>query len=96
MREGINYAGLARHARFIECMRWLISRRKTVEEQPEIAVGSLWTLNTGDPFPSKYEPSRVLDVKDGWVRYYLGSVFPDERRTVESFLQIYKPYKEEL
>jgi hypothetical protein len=68
-----------------------------VEPKQEIAVGSLWTLrpDKGDPFPAKnHEPSRVLEVKDGWVRYYLGAYFPDERETVDMFLFMYEPVKE--
>ena len=31
----------------------------------------------------------IRDVKDGWVRYSMGSVFNDERKKMDSFLHMY-------
>jgi hypothetical protein len=71
--------------------KWLFG---TVKPKPELPkVGSLWGLanRNGDPFPSKkYPPSVILDVKDGWVRYRIGSVFNDERMELSSFLYVYR------
>jgi len=83
----------------MKLFRWWFNG-KTIERddrprQPEITIGSLWVLKAkGDPFPSKYPPSQVLDVKDGWVRYYLSEYFPDERCKVDLFLAVYKPMRE--
>ena len=72
---------------------------------PEISVGSLWVLkgDKGDPFPSKFRSmgklgaARILDVKDGWVRYSMGppafSLFPDNRQEVGEFLRMYEPWE---
>jgi hypothetical protein len=55
----------------------------------------LWELfDEGDPFPGKYKPVRIREVKEGWVRYAMGSsVFSDERRTIESFTSMYRKVK---
>lgn len=106
IRDSINYAGLARHCAWLQALREWIERRNTevlkteaavpAVARPEISIGSKWTLRSnGDPFPSKYPPAEILDVKDGWVRYSMGpptmSLFPDNRREIDSFLQIYEP-----
>lgn len=55
------------------------------------AAGEQWALHIdGDPFPSRYGPVTILEVKEGWVRYSFRSVFLDERKPLESFLNIYK------
>ncbi len=57
-------------------------------------VGECWKFretNDDDPWPVKdYGNVNILDVKDGWVRYYMNSTFPDERRTISSFVKIYR------
>lgn len=89
--KGINWSWLA---------DWWAKCRKS--QELEIAVGSLWVIrrDDGDPFgPRSMTPSKVLAVKDGWVKYSLG---PDEtkysemRRTVRMFLELYEPYTEEV
>ncbi len=54
--------------------------------------GEKWLLDIGtsDPFPPKYPPVRILDVKDGWVRYWMGSLFDDERKPIDQFMRMYK------
>ena len=69
------------------------------EPKQEIAVGSLWVIrrDKGDPFgvrSSRYGTARVLDVKNGWVRYAIGTGSPDNRRDVGMFLYLYEPVKE--
>ena len=53
--------------------------------------GERWQIRgKNDPWEGKrYNPVKILDVKDGWVRYYLGDVFPDERQKIEKFVRIY-------
>lgn len=54
------------------------------------AVGSLWEIKTGDPFPATGARIKVLETKAGWVRYYVCPTMPDERCTVEVFLTIHR------
>jgi len=65
---------------------------KEVVKEPE--VGERWVFNDDDPWGGKkFPPVKILDVKDGWVRYYIGHYYSDERREMDSFLYIYKFYK---
>ena len=84
-------------------MNWFLKLfRKDIPEdivQQTIRVpkpNEKWIMNIdGDPFPSKYLPVQILDVKEGWVRYNMGTVFTtDERRTVKSFINMYQLYEE--
>jgi hypothetical protein len=81
-------------------MWWPFSKLKQANkvEAPEVpAPGEKWEMfDEGDPFPSKYPPVTILNVKDGWVRYSMGKMFfNDERRTVKSFVLIYRKVKGE-
>lgn len=65
----------------------------TAIERPALiqpAVGSLWEIKTGDPFPINSPAIKVLETKAGWVRYYVCSTMPDERCTIEVFLTIHR------
>jgi hypothetical protein len=56
------------------------------------AKGDKWILRTdnGDPWGCKFPPVKVLDVKDGWVRYKIGDIiFTDERMKIEQFVSVY-------
>jgi len=53
-------------------------------------VGSLWEIKSGDPFPSSGPVIKVLETKEGWVRYDVCTSMPDERCTNEVFLTIYR------
>lgn len=59
-------------------------------------VGEEWFLkaNDGSPWPlKKYKPVKILDVKDGWVRYAFQYGFPsfgDERLKVYIFMHVYQ------
>lgn len=61
---------------------------KPLREVP--AIGSLWEIDTEDPFPSKHYPIKVLEVKDGWVRYRINRWWPDERVKCETFYLVYR------
>lgn len=66
-------------------------------KRPEIQIpkaGEYWYIPDKSPWPPKDRFVKVLDVKDGWVRYYIGEFFPDERVTISTFLYIYKKYEE--
>jgi hypothetical protein len=53
--------------------------------------GEWWCLKADptdkdDPFPGRtYQPIKVLEVKDGWVRYAMDVVFDDERTNLTTF-----------
>jgi len=53
--------------------------------------GEEWALKgDGSPWPKGMEGLvEILDVKDDWVRYRIGSAFPDERMEIKYFLQCY-------
>lgn len=51
-------------------------------------IGEIWYLPDGSPWATKYKVS-ILDVKDGWVRYRIGSVFDDERKPLSVFTSMY-------
>lgn len=54
--------------------------------------GESWRLyNNGDPFPPKSLVT-ILDVRDGWVRYKIGSgnMWGDERMEISMFSEVYR------
>ena len=65
-------------------------RKKVFRDLP--AKGEKWLLTSGDPWGSKYPPVTILDQKEGWVRYKMGTslAFNDERMELETFMDIYK------
>lgn len=80
-------------------MKWPWSKNvetKLVEPITLPRRGERWVLKpnsgSGDPFPAVEYGCfvRVLEVRAGWVRYYMGNIFPDNRATVESFLRMYE------
>lgn len=55
-------------------------------------AGERWLLQPidDDPFAAKQRnPVRIIEVREGWVRYWLSSVFPDERKEVGEFVGMY-------
>ena len=71
---------------------WL-KKRFSGDKEPAIAAGETWEFVDllGDPWGGK-KPFRVqiLDVRDGWVRYSMGSIFHDERHPIKSFVRMYR------
>ncbi len=55
-------------------------------------AGEVWirAIYDSSPWPKRalYEV-KIIDVKNGWVRYYLGEFFPDERMKIDIFTSIY-------
>ena len=54
-----------------------------------------WILKTekNDPFPPKKDsiPTvRILETKEGWVRYYSSASFPDERQEIKFFIECWE------
>ncbi len=63
------------------------------EQVPEIKAGELWLFQPApDPWgEKKYSPVKIIDVRDGWVRYDMGGfVFRDERRPAKTFVSMYR------
>ena len=57
-------------------------------------AGEMWVAKgLDDPFPKKeHTPVKILEVKEGWVRYdFGGHIFRDERLEVNSFIYCYRP-----
>lgn len=61
-------------------------------------AGERWLLQPykalKDPFdPPKpkggYRPVRIIEVRDGWVRYWMSSLYPDERKETWLFVGMY-------
>lgn len=50
-----------------------------------------WCMRDKSPWPKKNNPVRIIDVREGWVRYYMNEVFHDERRELDEFLRMYGP-----
>lgn len=74
---------------------WLSNRKK--KAVPDVAIGQKFALaGMQDPWGIKngFKPVLVLDVKDGWVRYYVNDLFHDERLRTAAFLYCYEPLRE--
>ena len=55
--------------------------------------GESWFLvdRESGPWESKrFEPVKILDVKSGWVRYFINEVYPDERMKIGTFVRVYR------
>lgn len=70
--------------------------RERMPQEPvlvEPKAGEKWRLPTeSNPWPSpEYRPVKILEVKDGWVKYRINEIFPDERRRMDDFLKLYRP-----
>jgi hypothetical protein len=59
---------------------------------PELpAIGEVWQLKIlADPWKDK-GLTRIIDVKDGWVKYQIG--WFDYRLQLDAFLRCYQPTK---
>jgi hypothetical protein len=56
--------------------------------------GESWIFDhaDGSPWPRKPGPAvKVLDVQDGWVRYDMGWRWNDQRVTLKTFRELYRP-----
>lgn len=51
--------------------------------------GQFWRHNDGSPWPKERYAVKILDVKDGWVRYYVNEYGPDERMREIDFRKYY-------
>ncbi len=66
----------------------------------DVKPGQFWKEINKSPWPYQSElegrdtSEKILDVKDGWVRYYCNSLFPDRRMPIEEFIDTYKLVKD--
>lgn len=57
-----------------------------------IEIGSKWVLqkDAEDPWPRKAIFVKILDTREGWVRYYMNVGFPDNRMSEKLFRATYE------
>ena len=67
----------------------LLPKKEPVKEP---VAGEEWVLKNDSPWPEPdQKPVKILDVKDGWVRYDMqGICFRDERMVMDRFLLCYR------
>ena len=68
-------------------LKWLFKKKPSMTPKPGETWGFIECAR--DPFPPKHHV-KILDVKDGWVRYKMGILFDDERKRVSQFTKMYK------
>jgi hypothetical protein len=71
----------------------LFGFKKKEPEVVNIKPGQLWKSKSkdGDPFPPKDRDAiKILDFKNGWVRYAYPTIFTDERMALSSFLYVFE------
>lgn len=66
-------------------------REDKVAEVKLPEVGEVWYLRDGSPWVKMNCPAKILDVRDGWVRYKLNDIiYQDERMQIKSFVSCYQ------
>ena len=62
--------------------------------KPNIEPGQEWLLHDRESGPwesTRFNvPVKILDVKSGWVRYFINEVYPDERMKIGTFVRVYR------
>ena len=51
--------------------------------------GETWCFDDGSPWPTSIRV-KVIDARDGWVRYSMGVYFCDERKKTHQFMSLYR------
>ena len=69
-------------------MIWPSRAKKTPVKTP--AKGENWYIEDESPWPPDTTVVRILDVKDGWVRYWINDKLPDNRMGMDMFLDCFK------
>ncbi len=64
------------------------------EPAPSPNVGEIWALKGEGPWPLSTCRVKILDVKEGWVRYYLSKFYPDLRMKIKTFTDVYQKIEE--
>ncbi len=59
-------------------------------KKPDPKIGETWFLDKGGPWPKgEFGRVKILDVREGWVRYAYPSIYTDERMKLRSFTDIF-------
>ena len=64
--------------------------------RPTIKPGEEWMLDDRESGPwesTRFKPVKVIDVKAGWVRYFVSEIYPDERMKIGTFVRLYRKVK---
>ena len=70
-----------------------IFNRQNKSEMSSVLIGEKYILKPdGSPWERTKDPVciKIIDVKNGWVRYFLSESFPDQRMSIDMFLRIYQ------
>lgn len=59
-----------------------------------IRAGQQWQRIEESPWPKEPHRVKIIDARDGWVRYYMSEIFPDERMEEQTFRCIYQPARD--
>jgi hypothetical protein len=74
-------------------LRTLFKRTAAPAADSPVA-GERWVLSPSDgspwPVATVCIPVTILDVRDGWVRYYCDDMFPDNRKTITDFVSLFR------
>ena len=80
----------------LSMLRCLFKRQARTDPEPQAistktpVAGEYWLLEDDSPWPKHYPPVRIIDVGSGWVRYWMGNIFPDCRMQTKEFIRIYR------
>lgn len=58
---------------------------------PRVIAGTEWAIPKDGPWGGHYPCVKILDVREGWVRYAYEGAFPDNRMEEDAFVRLYKP-----
>ena len=70
----------------------LFGRKEKAQPEP-IKPGDVWVSagSDGSPWPPACAAVvEIMDAREGWVRYRMGLMFPDNRMREELFRRIYR------
>jgi hypothetical protein len=86
----MTYLAFALWAAALSGFAWgYFSLHGTFKRKPQ--PGEVWSfLESGDPWDGGFTV-KVLEVREGWVRYDMGGPFSDSRMKMSSFLYCYAP-----
>ena len=74
----------------------LTHRRPPTESLKTPQPGELWDFKFGRGHGAtgsrpSYPPAKVIEVRDGWVRYAIGQAHPDLSKPIQTFTYLYLP-----
>ena len=77
---------------FQRVLNWLNRNDPAIPKPGPPRPGEKWEFLDGSPWStsSKYPDVEILEVRDGWVRYDMGGMFRDERKSLKDFTWMYR------